>query len=168
MGLVSNGFALNIQLIDGGANTANMSFDLRSADYATAVTDSAAIIAALNPITEAVIRQYSIVEKFVEDTLSLPAGTVHVEDRALMTLQLTSSPLKTVNHIVPAPVVGVFQGASGQALNVVDVNDVDLRTYIAIFHADGEATISDEEDVALNPTGGILRGVRAHRKSYRG
>lgn len=168
MALTADGFVLNVQLIDGGANTANMSFDLVSADYAAALVDSAAILAALNPITDAVIRQYSIAEKYVEGSLSLPANTVHVENRAIMTFQLTSSPLKTTNHILPAPNEGIFQGLSGQAFNVVDVNDVDLRTYVAIFHADGEATISDEESVALNPTGGILRGVRAHRKSYAG
>lgn len=168
MALASDGFMLNVQVIDGGANTANMSFDLRSADYATAVTDSATILAALGPVTDGVIRQYSITEKFIEGSLSLPANTVHVENRAIMTLQLTSSPLKTTTHIVPAASEGIFQGLSGQAFNVVDVNDTDLRAYVAVFHADGEATISDGEDVALNPTGGVLKGVRAHRKSYGG
>lgn len=168
MAVVSSGYELNVTLIDGGSNQSTVRFALTAADAATAATDAGTILTALGDVTDAVVKSYSIAERFVEDSLTLPANTVHVENRALVTLQLASNPTKTVTIKIPAASEGIFQGLSGSAFNVVDPNDTELRAYVALFHAAGEATISDGESVAPSPSGGILRGVRSHRKSYGG
>jgi len=168
MAIASDGFVLDVVLVDGGANTANMSFPLTAADYATAVTDAGSIIGALGPITGAVIKTYTIREVFIENSLTLPGAGVHVENRALVNLQLSSNPLKTAQRVIPAAVDDIYQGLSGKSLNRVDVNNVELRTFIGLYHAGGEVTISDGESVAPSPNGGIIDGVRAHRKSYGG
>lgn len=165
MALVSQGWLATITLIDSGANTSTLSYELTSADYTEATTDVGVILTALNTITDAVIKGYKVAERFVENALSLPAAGVHVENRASVVCQIAGDPTKTVTVFIPAPVIGIFQSASGSSSNVIDVDDTDLRSYIAIWHSTAEATISDGESVALSPNGGILRGVRQHRAS---
>jgi len=162
MALVSGGYELSVVLKDTGGNTTNMKYDLTAVTAAAAETDALAIIAVLNPITDATIVGYRVSHKFVEDDFSYPAAA-EVEKKASIVSLIDGESVKTCNVKIPAPNVGIFMGTSGEAFNIVDVADVALGSYLAVFQTAGEATISDGEVM-----GDPLRGKRITIGSRKG
>lgn len=162
MALVADGFTLNVTVVDNGGNEGTLRYDLRAALYADAVTASSAIIAALNAITNAVIRRYAIHTKFREDAFAYPAAGVELEDKASLSVSLAGVD-KRANLKVPAPVIGMFTAASGPGANIIDVLDADTLTYVALFESGAEAYISDGEDVDA-----LLSGKRISASSNYG
>jgi len=162
MALVADGFLLAVTLVDNGGNEGTMRYDLRSADHATALTDTAAIIAALNALTNAVIRRYAIHTKYRENAFAYPAAGVELEDKASLSVSLDGVD-KRANLKIPAPVIGMFAASSGPGANVVDVLDADTLTYVALFETGAEAYISDGEDVDA-----LLSGKRISSSSNYG
>ena len=160
MSLVTNGWWLSITLIDGDAGVCTKRYMMRSADATEAAVDAAAIVAALDAITDAVISKYRYGEEFHENAFAYPAVTVKVEEKASITCLLTSGGAKKANLKVPAPVIGIFMGATGPKAGEVDVEDTDLVTYGDLFKTASEAYISDGEDLDE-----MLSGVRIHAKS---
>lgn len=160
MALVSTGYILTVTVIDNGRNRSTLRYQLRSADFATAVTDSATILAALQDVTQAEITGYQISELFREDAVILPGYGIHVEDKASVTCQLTTGGGKKANFKIPAPVSGIFQATQDQGANIVDVTDSLLVAYGNIFKSTGQAYISDGEDLDL-----LISGKRIHAKS---
>lgn len=168
MALVADGFELNVTLLDSGLNTANLRYVLDAADHATALTDSGTILAALAAITQAEIKAYNVSTRFIEDNLAVPVANVHVENRAVVVVQLDGNPLKKATVTVPAPSPDIFLATTGEGSNIVDVLDADLATYIDIWQVTpGVATLSDGEKVA-DGTAAVIRGKRTHRKSSSG
>jgi hypothetical protein len=145
MGLVTNGWRLRVSLADNGANVTTKRYELTAADAATAATDVAAIIAALNAVTNAVIVTYAYGEEFAEETVVYPAAGIENEDKASITCLLTTGGGKKGNLKIPAPVIGIFSSPTGTSANIVDVLDADLITYANLFGVAGEAYISDGE-----------------------
>ena len=171
MALVSDGWFLNVTLVDSGGNSSTLSYNLVAANAADATAGAATVLAELAPITNAVIKSYTLVERFIEDALTLPGAGVNVEERASVVVQLASSPLKRSMVVIPAPAIGIFQGTSGDPLNTIDPTDADLRSYINLFSDSGSgvATISDGELVDNSSANqGIVTGKRTHRRSSRG
>lgn len=160
MALTSVGFFLSVQLVDGGDNTSVLRYELTAADYATAVTDTAIILAALQAITDAVVRKYSINHVYGEAAFSFPAATVQVENKASITVLLEGNDNKKANIKIPAPVIGLFVDATGGGSNVVDLSDADLVTYFTLFTTGNECLLSDGE-VADS----MVSGKRIHAKS---
>jgi hypothetical protein len=158
-------FELVITLVDNGGNETSKSYELQSADAAAAATDSAAIIAALNAVTEAVIKRYSINHVFVENALVLPASGVENQNQAILTVQLASDPTKTGTLVIPAADPDIFAAASGENANIVDTGDADVNTYVELFTSTNEAYMSDGE---LADPGLSFKGVRRHVKSRYG
>ena len=168
MALASVGFELHVTLVDKGANTANLSWKMDSADYATLATDAATVMNALNAVTNAVIKGYSLVTRFVENALTLPTEG-EVENRATVICQIAANPLKKATVHIPAPVDGIFVGApgSGSLYNKVDGTDADLLAYLAVWQAPAAiANISDGE--YLDATSPFVDGRRTHRQSSLG
>ena len=163
MALTSAGWWLTCTLVDNGGNVTTKRFQLRSADAATALTDSAAVIAALNAITNAVMSSYRYGEEFKEDAFAFPAAGIENEDKASITCLLTTTGAKKGNLKIPAPVIGIFQGASGPSANIVDIGDTDLGTYADLFKAAAECYISDGEDLDE-----MMSGKRISAKSNNG
>lgn len=65
---------------------------------------------------------------------------------------------------VPAPNIGIFQGPSGAAMDIVDVNDANLQAYIDALST--HAYISDNEVIDVGTAvNGIENGKRVTRKS---
>lgn len=168
MALVTAGFELSVVIIDNGANTSTLRYDLDAVDHATATTDAATILGELNAMTAGVVKGYSIVERYIEDALVLPASGVEVEERAIITVQLNSSPLKKATLVIPAPETSIFVSTSGPQANVVDVANASVIDYVGLFTVTGGvATVSDGEKVKDSP-GHILNGRKTHRASSRG
>lgn len=147
MALAHVWYELTVTLADNGANITTKRYRLRSADFTLAVTDSAAIISALDAITNSVIVGYRINDVWHEGTVVYPADGVENENKASLTVLLTTGGGKKANLKVPAPVIGIFQGASGYKANIVDASDADLNTYIDLFKSGAECFVSDGEDL---------------------
>lgn len=153
MALVANGFELVATLVDNGGNTSTLRYELVSADHATALTDSAAIVAALVAVTNSVMSGYAIRTLFSENAFAYPAAGVENEDKASITVLLDGLGNKKANVKIPAPVIGIFTATLGLGANVVDISDADLLTYLGIFEDGGECYISDGEFMDLPLTG---------------
>jgi hypothetical protein len=162
MTLISDGYGLSVVLKDTGGNPTTMAYDLTAATAAAAETDALAIIAVLNPITDAEIVSYRVWHKFIEDSFSLP-GAAEVEKKASIIALIDGESEKTCNVKVPAPNVGIFQGAEGEAFNLVDIADTALLAYLLVFQTAGEATVSDGEVM-----GDPLKGKRITVGSRKG
>lgn len=163
MALVSNGYWLNVALKDNGGNETTRTYQLNAALIADAITDSAAIIAALNAVTDAVIVSHFFYERFVEDAFAYPAAGVEVENQALLDFDIVDHPEKSATLTVPAPNIGIFTAATGPGANIVDTTDAAVIAYAALFQAGGEAFISDGEVAAS-----LISGRRIHRASRKG
>lgn len=173
MALVSDGFYVYVSLVDSGANTSTLSYQLVAADAAAAALAAGTILTNVAAVTNAAIKGYTIVERYIENALALPGAGVHVEDRASVVVQLASSPLKSSTIVIPAPEIDLFLTTQGDGSNIIDVsaNNTDLRAYVAMFNDGGAgiATISDGEQVDASASNtGIKRGTRTHRGSSRG
>ncbi len=153
MAITSKGWELSVSLADNGANISTLQYKLRSADATEAATDTAAVIAALDAITDSVISDYYTKEHFSEDAMAYPAVGVQNEDKASITCLLTTGGGKKANLKIPAPVIGIFTAASGGGANTVDMSDVDLTTYLDMFKSTGECYISDGEDLSAGISG---------------
>lgn len=165
MALVSAGFILQVVLIDSGANTAVRRYELVTNDAAQAVTDAAAIMVDLNALTDAVISAYSITNRFVENALVLPAAGVHVENQALVVVNLEGSAIDKGKFSIPAPVAGLFAGVTGPNSNLVDTANAALVEFVSNYGSLGNnlMTISDGQHAD-----GISRGYRRHIASSKG
>ena len=162
MALVADGFELTVSLVDNGGNVSTLSYELVAADHATAVTDSAIIVAALVAITNAVVSGYAIRTKMSENAFAYPAAGIENEDKASISVLLDGLGNKKANVKVPAPVIGIFTAASGAGANVIDISDTDLLTYLAIFESDGECKISDGQTMDKALTGKRISAKANH------
>jgi len=163
-----NGYELHITLIDSGGDTATLSYKMDSADYTALVTDAGTIRAALQTITNAVVKGYSLVSRYVETALVLPTNA-EIEKRATVVAQIAANPLKKATIQIPAPADSIFVGVpgSGENYNIVDGADADLLDYLGIWSASGGvANISDGE--YLDATSPFVRGKRTTRGSSNG
>lgn len=163
MAYVSAGWKMFISMIDNGGNSTTKTYDLTSADADAAATDSAAVLAALDAVTDALITDYGYYEKMVQDTVTYPSAGVQIEDLALLEFDIVGDPTKKATITIPAPAIGIFNASSGAGANVVDTADAAVVTYRDLFRTAGECTISDGE-VANS----LIKGRRIHRKSRRG
>jgi hypothetical protein len=169
MAIVSDGFEGTITIMDSGGNTSSLTYKLvEAAVAADALADLQAILALLLAVTNGVLKSYTFVERFVQDTPIFPTAGVHVENRATVVAQLADNPLKTATVIIPAPKDGIFQTDTGPGSNIVDLSDADLLAYIDIWQETGAlASISDGEFITDGVTA-LRSGKRTHRKSSKG
>lgn len=165
MAITSVGFRLTVTLVDSsGVNTSNKQYELVAADMATAITDSATIMTALNGVTDAAIKGYSIAEVYAETgTFTLPTDA-EIENMALLVGRLDGNPFKKVTLSIPAPSIDIFVSSTGANRNVVDLQDAAVVAYRSLFQAPGNvAYVSDGETLDV-----LESGKRAHRSSSRG
>jgi len=167
MAITSDGWKGTVTLVDNGADVSTLRYDLVAADAADAAAAMADVIAALDAVTDAVIGSWSVGEHYSEKSLSLPANGVQVQNQAIVSVQIYGNPVKRAQFRIPAPVVGIFGGSSGEAADTIDPGDADLQTYGALFGNGGVATISDGETIAGISTA-TARGHRMHRASNKG
>lgn len=163
MALVGGSWFLVVNLTDSGNNTFSKRYQLQAIDAATAATSAAAVISALDAITECPIVSYHYYQEFVENLLVLPAN-VEGENKALFTFRIDGAPNKSASDTIPGPIIGIFVSPTGAGRNVVDTSDPLVADYRDLFLAGtGSAFISDGEVVSE-----IKSGKRIHVKSNRG
>jgi hypothetical protein len=148
MALTQFGWEVQITLAGSDAKETMRSYETSAAVTTDAEAQTAAttLIGLLNAITDTVVTRYNIVKKFKESgTVTYPAGNVMVQDRALITVNLSDEPGKSGTVNIPGPSVGLFLGATGPARRKVDVADADLLAFLQSFGVAGDFTISDGE-----------------------
>lgn len=173
MALASKGTFLNVTLADEAGNKSTVRYDLSYADLAalsTAVTagDVAGILAALNAVTDAQIVGYAMGQSFAEDADFYGAAGSEVENIALISAKIDSAvPGQYASLRIPAPNIGIFEAAQGEGKNIVDITDVALQTYLALFDT-GACRVSGGEVIENPATAGNFKGKRIHRASRNG
>ncbi len=123
------------------------------------------LVIEINKVTNALLLRAFIVVTEKEDTLLLPAGDQHVNEIASIVTNLDGGEGKKFTFKIPAPVDGLFVGASGKNLDIVDTADVDLNLLLDLFQTTGGTfTVSDGEFLAdvANPA---ESGRRLFRKT---
>lgn len=132
------GFSLSVELIDDYHRKARKTYELQSADYATAVTDTAAVIAALNAVTDLGVLSYTISEKTaVGDSPTAGANRDVGMTLSVMLQDVTKGVLK-----VPAPVLTGLD-ANGN----LDITTGVWVTYVNLFGDASECYTSDGDHV---------------------
>lgn len=175
MALVSDGFGLNVTLVDAsGVNKSTLRFPLDYADWAAFNTGVGAgeidtILNIIGQVTDATILGYTVGQSFVEDTDSVGAAGSEVENVALITCLIDGYVNKYATLRIPAPTDGIFLAATGPNRNIVDVDDAAVQAYLSLFeNGTGYCTISDGEYVADPTVAGNAKGKRIHRGSRKG
>lgn len=163
MAFVSGGFWSNISLADNGGNVTTKTYELDAADAAEAATNHAAVVAALTAVTDARVIAHFWYEKSVQDTPTLPASGVQIEDQALLTFEIAGNPLKSATLTIPAPKPGIFQAVTGSGANQVDLANAAVVTFRSLFQNANECFLSDGEKAER-----LKSGKRIHRKSRSG
>lgn len=154
MALVQVGFRVRVSLMDGGGQTTTRSYETDAALYADAVTAAAALVDALDDITDATITGYGIETVFAEDALSgFPAVTVQNENQALLVYQMEGLPLHRATQSIPAPTIGIFSGATGPNSNIIDTADAALVTWRQLFQNGNGFYMSDGEYAEILESG---------------
>lgn len=167
MALVSDGFDLRVALTDSsGTDVSHITYKLVAADAAAAATATTTILGLLAAVSDAVVKGYSISQRFVEDAITLPANT-ELENRAVVVCAIDGNPLKTATIVIPAANSDIFQSPTGAGRNLINVANTDLLAYIDIWQVTGAlASISDGE--FLDNTSVIRSGKRSHRANNDG
>lgn len=171
MALVKQAWTVEITLVDKGANETSRSYPLVATDDAGDVSDlitevTGTIIPALQAVTLAVIKKWTLKLLYLDTALSLPTDSgAEIEAHALITVPIYGKPNKSAVVDIPAPEVLVFLDTSGPGYNIVNTAGDEVRAYKGLFTQAGNvAYISDGEQLA-NVDG---KGRRTHSKSQVG
>lgn len=146
-----NGFFLTVSTIDKNSDSATLTYELQSADYATALADSLIIIARLVAVSQVEVVGYSVSTRYVENAIAQPtSGESQIKARVVVRL---ADGQGYASFDIPAPKEEIFMDTVGKANNIVDVTDTDLLNYAALFQAGGKAYISDGETIDVMTEG---------------
>lgn len=160
MALVTDGFELTVSLIDTSGSVSTLSYQLTSADYATALTDAGTIITALDDVTNSTVSNYRVVERFVENAFTLPANAENAI-KAEINAFIDGEGTKKATFRIPAPANAIFVAANGEGYNIVDTSNAEVLAYTGIFEVGtGEASISDGEFLVAPVSQAINKGRR--------
>jgi len=156
MALVSDGFQLNVTMLDTAGDTTILGFALNSATAAAAATDAGLILASLALLSDAVVSAYSVGEKFIESALVYPVDA-EVEDEAFFVGKIIGFPNKSGNFRIPAPVDAMFVSPTGPGHNIVNMAYGALATYLTYFDGSGPILVSDGESLVTSSVTGKRR-----------
>jgi len=129
-------------LVDFKGNETRRGFDLQSATYAAAVTDTAAIITALLNVSDGVIAGYDIRQKFVEGALVLPTELALASEFASVTALKSGGGAGKANYTIPMPKEVIMSG------NSLIVTNAAVQAFNDLYISGQKAFISDGENLA--------------------
>lgn len=164
---------ISLILRDLGQNQATKEFVVPTAvwDPATALwadlkTIRDDLVTAYDAITDCLIYRAIVSIRQTDDTDTVGATGSEVENLASIVCNLETAGKQTVIQ-VPAPNVGIMQGASGKQFNLVDIADAALITFIDEYQTTG-ANFSLADGEFLDDTTPMDAGKRTHRGSRKG
>jgi len=122
------------------------------------------LVTAFGNNTNALIYRAFITLAQTDDTLELGAAGSNLTDTASLVLNLSTAGKQT-GYLFPAPVIGMFTGATGKNRNVVDTQDATLLTFTEMLSlTDGKFTVSDGEKLTDTSAEQVASGKRISRK----
>lgn len=139
-----SGFWATVTLIDTQSDRSTLEFELQSADFTEAQTDTDAIVTDLKAVTDASVANVSISYRREEDDFAYPATPCNNSEKARIVVQLVGSTKKAVIDI-PSPKAAIFNGTVGVANRTVKLDATPVVNYIQNFQTGNEAFISDGE-----------------------
>lgn len=158
MALVSRGFEASVTVLGRDAYPYTMSVPLRSADYATAVTDLALWRTRFAAVSDGVISKYRLAEIFSEDALSLTTAALNSKEVADITVYIDGEGDKKATIFIPMPKDVLRSAATGKARRTVKISETVLITYVGSYQSGGFVSLSDGETA-----GAMVEGVITSR-----
>lgn len=166
-----------VELKDRGGNVARLQFKSNGTASLAADQLSDALLAAIDPLTDAKVIKYGYTSMSMEDDLSVTADNGEIENRAEIVVALETETPPTPGQTryagisIPAPVVAMFQATSGALFNVVNPNYAPLQTFLGLFEYGlvlPALTLSDYQTILDPAVAGNVVGKRIHKKSRKG
>lgn len=159
-------FTATIGLRGTNGKVSNLNYDLGTfteadagADFIAAQSALTQIVGALEDVTDAAVA-FSALHSVQSQSGTVPAAA-DVFEKASVVCYLndpSTEAEKTTNINIPAPVIGIFQGASGSDRDKIDKADADLVQFIQQISQ--HAFVSDGEQIDTTVTDGIKGGRR--------
>jgi len=164
--LTQGSIFVNYEFEDAAGDKTNRRIQLVwDTDLATTLANAAAIAAAIVPITDAGLNQFTVSLEYKEDTPIAPGG--EIQEVAHLVLALNLAPpaglSKTKVFELPAPDAGIRVAASGPGKNLIDINAVALGTFLSVFEPAGQAYLSHGQTLDE-----IKDGYVHHQRSKKG
>lgn len=160
MAITFSGYELSLTVTDKAAQDSILTYELVAADETEAIANAATVVAALNAVTDSVVKGQRIARVYFESAFSAPVTGLFNSDKAVVSGRVEGAPNKSAIFTIPNPVDGIFGAAGTSAFNNVDLADAALLTYAALYQTGGVVLISDGEEL-----GGLVKGVRVTRAS---
>lgn len=169
MAFIGQNWVLAVTFVDSGANETTRRYELAVTDDAGDLTPVIAAVAAVMTVlvadSDAHISKQTLSKTSVEDSFTLPTGSVNVEENAQISAKIFGTPNKSAVLEMPAPKIGMFVDTVGPNRNVVDFTAAGLADdFVQLYTDGGELFASDGESVVT--TG--IKGKRVHHKSTKG
>ena len=131
-------FELSVKLVDAYNRNASKRFEMTAADHATAVTDTATIIAALNAVTDGGVVSYILSEKTaVGDS---PTAGANRDEGVTLSVLLQDTEKGSIK--VPMPVKTAID-ANGN----LDITSPAWVTFVNLYGNGNECLLSDGDHV---------------------
>lgn len=138
-----NGWFLTVRIMDKGEEKATLTVELRSADYAAAVTDAGAWMIGFYQVSDCEILGYNLQQRYINNAIIIPA-TGQLQEKARVAFRLeNSADYETLD--IPAPKSTLFLNTNGANSEIVDTADAGLVAYTNLYKSTGIAFISDGE-----------------------
>lgn len=152
------GFEVNAKLLGEGNASRTKVWELEAdsgaADdnerFATARTQTVAMITAFKLLTGAVVIGFSIRAIFEEAAAVTIPDDANVYMEAFLTVGLNVSATKKGNHSIPAPADGMYVN-DDQTTGDIDVTNPQTLTYLAFFNTPNFFRLSDGESMLSTP-----------------
>ncbi|AXH77632.1 MAG: hypothetical protein [Caudoviricetes sp.] len=133
------GYFLTVTLQDRNMDYATLTYELRATNDIEAEAERAAIFTALGDVSQGVIVGYALSERYVNDSIGIPAAG-EVEVKARVSYQMKDSFHKGTFDI-PAPKETIFVATTGKGNKVLDITNADVIAYADVFRAAGVSYI---------------------------
>jgi len=140
-----SGYVANLRVMDRGEEKATMTYELRAATEAAALTAITTIITNLNAVSTLEVLGYNLLKRFINDAIIIPSEG-QLQEKARVAFRIANS-ADYETFDIPAPKDTIFLGVNGANSEIVDVADAALVAYGDMFKAAGVAFISDGEDL---------------------
>lgn len=149
--------SLSVQVGSNNGQAMPVTYKLRATAWATVITDSADILAALNAVTAGAVKGYTLSSRAVEDAYAIPTALqAGYGETATIVVSLEGDPTKTAPIRIPMPEDTLFIAGPGSPnYDVIDITDTAVANYVGLFTEEGPCYISDGESADL-----ILSGRR--------
>jgi len=159
MAFVLQNFIFTIAFADNSGAVSTRTYETQDTDLAavTALLDDWATTFAA--VTDAEIVSYSLTQRWIEDTVVLPAIGVQNENQAIVSAKILGDPTESAVITLPAPKSGVFVGQSGPSADVVNIAAQIVINWLGLFLDGGAFYVSDGEN-PVAPFSGRRRHVK--------